>query len=193
VTTHDGVILVGGGGHRLGGIAKSELVVAGRSLLVRAIDTMAGAARIIVVGATVGSDLELATNVRLTSEQPPGGGPVAALEAGLGLVEAPVTAVLAVDMPLVTPSTIDELVAECATSEAAMLVDADGLRQPLAAAYRTAVLRAAIARQHQPAGSAMRDLIRGLAVTEISTHPGETLDCDTWDDVARVRRILEES
>jgi molybdopterin-guanine dinucleotide biosynthesis protein A len=194
VTTHDGVILVGGGGRRLGGVSKSALVVAGRSLLVHALDAMGGSERIIVVGAVTGAGLDaLGTNVVVAREEPPGGGPVAGLEAGLALVEAPVVAVLAVDMPLVTRATIEELSAGCATREAVMLVDADGRRQPLAAAYRTSALRTAIARLDRPAGSAMRDLIRRLAVAEISTHPGETLDCDTWDDVVRARRILEES
>jgi molybdopterin-guanine dinucleotide biosynthesis protein A len=194
VTTHDAVILVGGTGRRLGGTSKAQLLVAGRSLLVRAVDLLSAAQRIVVAGATDQAvPPEIAAAVVVTCERPIGGGPVAGLDAALGEVESPVVVVLAVDMPLVRGATVAELVARCADGEAVMLVDADGRRQPLAAAYRTDVLRAAIARLGSAAGQSMRDLVAELAITEISTDPDETLDCDTWDDVARARRILEDS
>jgi molybdopterin-guanine dinucleotide biosynthesis protein A len=176
----------------LGGTPKANLLVAGRSLLVRTRQLLPAAGRIVVVGQVDDVDA-LGSNVVVTQERPPGGGPVAGLDAGLALVDAPVVVVLAVDMPLLTRSTIDQLIGECTTKEAAMLVDESGRRQPLAAVYRTSALREALDRLGPPAGRAMRDVVAGLAVTEISTHPDETLDCNTWKDVARARRILEDS
>jgi hypothetical protein len=73
-----------------------------------------------------------------------------------------------------------------------VLVDGQGRRQPLAAAYRTTALAAALSSLDQIPKTAMRDLLSRLAVRELSTHPDETLDCDTWENVAQARRILEE-
>lgn len=84
----DAVILAGGRAERLGGASKPDLVVDGRSLLETAIDAArsAGCARIVVVGPP---SLE-AVGCVVVREDPPFGGPVAALAAGLAaLADAP--------------------------------------------------------------------------------------------------------
>jgi molybdopterin-guanine dinucleotide biosynthesis protein A len=187
MTAYDGVILAGGQGRRLGGADKAQVVLGGRSLLSRALDAMAGAGSVVVVGDVV----EPVGRAQVVVEAPAGGGPVAAVDAAVPLVNAAVVAVLAVDMPLVTSSVIDELADAAVGHDGCVLVDAQGRRQPLAAAYRTSAITAALSRLGRIPGSAMRDLLTGLEVAEIWTHTDETLDCDTWDSVAQARRILE--
>jgi molybdopterin-guanine dinucleotide biosynthesis protein A len=188
MTAYDGVILAGGAGRRLGGADKAGVVLGGRSLLSRSLEAMSGADRVVVVGDVA----EPVGRAQVVREEPAGGGPVAAVDAAVPLIEAAIVAVLAVDMPLVTSSVIDELVNAVKGYDGSVLVDEQGRRQPLAAAYRTTALAAALSSLDQISGSAMRDLLAGLAVAEISTHPDETLDCDTWENVAQARRILEE-
>lgn len=80
---YDAVILAGGAGRRLGGPAKPVLPVGGTPMLLRVLHATAGAAARTVVGPPELARL-LPPGVRLLREEPPGGGPVAALAAGLG-------------------------------------------------------------------------------------------------------------
>ena len=50
VVSHDAIVLAGGEGRRLGGVTKANVEVAGRRLLVHALDAAAGARRIVVAG-----------------------------------------------------------------------------------------------------------------------------------------------
>jgi molybdopterin-guanine dinucleotide biosynthesis protein A len=189
------VVLAGGTGSRLGGVDKAEINVGGGTLPRMAIGAT-GWARATVV---VGPDRDVPGDVLITQEDPPGGGPVAAVAAGLRLLAlddaVDVAVVLACDMPFVDSEAIHRLVRELAERpgvDAVMYVDADGRRQYLAAAYRTARLADAITAVGDPAGASMRSVVAGLTVAEIAAHPELTLDCDTWQDVERTRRLLEE-
>ncbi|MBA3233135.1 MAG: molybdenum cofactor guanylyltransferase, partial [Propionibacteriales bacterium] len=70
--------------------------------------------------------------------------------------------------------------------------DTDGRRQPLAAVYRSTPLRVAARELGEVEGASMRSLTNPLTVVEVEADSETTLDCDTWDDVARARKILEE-
>lgn len=93
-TSFDAVILTGGRGRRLGGRDKAALQVAGTPMLQRALAACRGAQRVIVAGQP-----PVPPGVHQVQEDPPGGGPVAGIVAGLGQVGAPWTLVLAVDQP----------------------------------------------------------------------------------------------
>lgn len=173
VTGFEAIVLTGGRSSRLGGTSKADLVVAGTPLHERAVAAVRAAERVRVVGRAVR------------------GGPVAALASALPEVNAAITVVLACDMPLLTSATVARLVGAVADLDAAMLVDDDGRRQYLAAAYRTGVLRARVAGLGSPEGASMRALVEGLRVAEVRAQPGETLDCDTWDAVRRAAALLE--
>jgi molybdenum cofactor guanylyltransferase len=77
------VLLAGGQGSRLGGRHKPGIALAGRTLLDRALDAVADADRIVVVGPATPTAGPPDPRVRWTLEHPRGGGPVAALAAGL--------------------------------------------------------------------------------------------------------------
>ncbi|MGZ4513114.1 MAG: NTP transferase domain-containing protein, partial [Mycobacterium sp.] len=98
------------------------LTVTGVRLLDHVLDVVAGAGRAVVVGPS----RETLREVRWAREQPPGGGPVARLAAGLPLVMAPVVAVLAVDLPFLRPEHVLRLCAELTPGDAGVVLSDDG-------------------------------------------------------------------
>jgi molybdopterin-guanine dinucleotide biosynthesis protein A len=190
---YDALVLAGGAGRRMGGVDKAAIELGDETLLDRALAAAVGAHRIIVVGRR----RRLPTGVLAACENPPGGGPVAAIEAGLALVTRTLAVVLACDMPLLTAEHVTRLVdvlrsPEHAETEAAMYVDDTGRRQPLAGAYRVAALRRTLPTLQPTTGVAVHRLVSPLTVAEIPADPGTTADCDTWVDVARSRTLLED-
>jgi molybdopterin-guanine dinucleotide biosynthesis protein A len=188
------VVLAGGSGSRLGGADKAAIEVGGATQLAHARDATGAATAAVVVGPV----REVPAGVLTTQEEPVGGGPVAAVAAGLQALPADgpeIVVVLACDMPLVDRAAVETLVralAERADVDAALYVDVSGRRQYLAAAYRRTPLAAAIASAGPPAGMSMRAVVARLTAAEIAAHPDLTLDCDTWPDVERSREILED-
>jgi molybdopterin-guanine dinucleotide biosynthesis protein A len=193
--SYTAIVLAGGAGKRLGGADKAAIEVAGATLLERTLDATRGA----VVTVVVGPAREVRAGVVVVQEQPPGGGPVAAVAAGLRATASAsatdVVVVLACDMPFVDAAALDGLVRELVDrddADAALYVDGDGRSQYLAAAYRRERLSDAIEAIGDAEGASMRAVVASLTVAEIAAHPDLTLDCDTWQDVERTRRILED-
>jgi molybdopterin-guanine dinucleotide biosynthesis protein A len=181
----DAIVLTGGRSSRLGGEAKAALTVEGRSLLARALDASAGARLTVVVGEATA----VPAGVLVTREEPPFGGPAAAIAAGM-LALAPdsdFTLVLACDMPH-SATAVRELLsgaAALAGTDGVVAVDRDGHRQPLLGLYRTGPLAAAV--RGLGAGvrnGSVRALLASLALVELPVPPGSTTDIDTWADAA---------
>jgi molybdopterin-guanine dinucleotide biosynthesis protein A len=177
----DAIVLAGGSARRLDGADKPALMIGGRTLLDRVIDAAHGAERIVVVG----PERETRTHVLQVREDPPGAGPVAAVAAGLGLVQQAWCLVLAADLPWIAPA-VPLLLTAARGADAAVLVTA-GQRNHLAAVWRTDALRAAVRRLGQLADAPARALYTGVAVTEVHDDRDWGQDCDTWDDVAHAR------
>jgi molybdopterin-guanine dinucleotide biosynthesis protein A len=208
----DAVVLAGGRGSRLGGATKPEVLVAGRALVDHVLDGVRRARRVVLVApASVARP-----GVPTVLEDPPGGGPVAGLAAGLaaladaapserragaagdadpggpagdGFAAAEVVVVLACDVPR-AGSAVPALVAAATVPgvDGARLVAADGSAQPLVAAYRRAPLAAALAALPSTHGVSMRRALAGLHLADVPDPDHASLDADTWDDVARLRR-----
>jgi molybdopterin-guanine dinucleotide biosynthesis protein A len=173
-----GIVLAGGAARRLSGVDKPMLEVGGKPLLRNAIDAL-GAARPVVV---VGPRRPSVPDVVWTREDPPGGGPVAALSAGLGVLARPsLVAVFAGDLVAVRPSTVDRLAAAIGTADGAVLVDSHGRRQWLIGLWRTEKLRGAL--PSRPANSSLRQMLGGLDVVDVPEEPGESADVDTPADL----------
>ncbi|QMU73348.1 molybdenum cofactor guanylyltransferase [Streptacidiphilus sp. P02-A3a] len=183
---YDAVVLAGGSARRLGGADKPGLPVGGLPMLDRVLTGCARAGRTVVVG----PERATVRPVRWVREQPPGGGPVAAIAAALPQIGAATVLLLAADLPFFDAATAARLCA-AVTPEvaAAVLVDADGREQPLAAAYRTDALRAALDQLPEPSGLPLRRLVGGLPTRQLPDREGAATDCDTWDalDHARAR------
>jgi molybdopterin-guanine dinucleotide biosynthesis protein A len=178
---YDAIVLAGGTGRRLGGADKPQLTVGGRTLLDRAVAAVSDAQRVIVVGPTQ----PVAGRVTWCRESPPGGGPVAAIAAGVPLTSAPTVVVLAADLPWIAPA-VPGLIA-AAASGVALLVDAGGRVNHLAAAWTRHALGAALEAIGDPAGAPVRALLAGVEHVLVPDPDGWGRDCDTWDDLAEAR------
>ncbi|WP_326619737.1 molybdenum cofactor guanylyltransferase [Streptomyces decoyicus] len=110
LTDYDTIVLAGGAARRLGGADKPSLSVGGRPLLDRVLAACPDAAITVVVGPR-----RPATRAVVHAlEDPPGGGPLAALDAGLRHTTAPTVLVLSADLPFLTAATVQSLL-EAAT------------------------------------------------------------------------------
>jgi molybdopterin-guanine dinucleotide biosynthesis protein A len=184
----EALILAGGRGSRLGGADKPAVQVGGRTLLDRVLDACAGCDRVVVVG----PERPTSRVVQTVREEPPGGGPVAALAAGLPLIKASRTALLAADLPFVTAEVLvlleSRLEAE-PNADGALLVDPDGRDQLLLGIWQTAALRQAVAAAGPPQGQPLGRLLRTLTVVRVpaaalpEAGAGAWRDCDTPQDL----------
>lgn len=199
----DAVVLAGGRARRLGGLDKADITLAGRAMVEYVLDGVAEARRVVVVGPP---HLARATEppraaVSAVLEDPPFGGPVAGLAAGLAAIPdregAPLIAVLACDAPRAgraIPALL-EAVSRAPESDGARLVDAAGNHQHLLAVYRAASLRRALARADRRGGvrgASMRALVADLRLSDVADPDGLGLDADTWEAVEVLDRVLRE-
>ncbi|MCZ9338082.1 NTP transferase domain-containing protein, partial [Streptomyces sp. TRM76130] len=92
----------GGAARRLGGADKPGVRVGGRALLDRVLSACAGASATVVVA----GPRPTARPVVFAREDPPGGGPVAALAAGLAHTTADHVVVLSADLPFLHASAV---------------------------------------------------------------------------------------
>ncbi len=176
------VVLAGGTAARMDGVDKAGVEYAGRTLLEHALAAVAGASEIVVVGEAVPTSRP----VTFVWEDPPQGGPAAGLLAGVdALSRVPETvAVLAVDMPRLTPATVARLLTAAAGHDGAFLVDAGGRRQ-LAGVLDAAVL--ARARPDDPHGLPLHRLLQTFDLAEVGAAGDEARDVDTWTDLRDLR------
>ena len=189
---YDAILLTGGRSARMGVPGKPGLDLGGRALAVRVAGAAAGASRLVVVGPPHG----VAADVVLT-EDPPGGGPVAAIAAGLPQVSAPYVAVLAADLPFLDAATLDALRA-APVADLVLPVDDTGRDQLLCGVWRTAALADAVRALPGPvAGAPVRALVAALLAgggsiarrtVSSGNGPPPWFDCDTPADLARARR-----
>ncbi len=182
------VILTGGTAYRLDGADKAAIELDGRTLLEHALAATAAAEETVVVG----DQVPTSRPVTWTVEDPRGGGPAAGLLAGLERFLRPpdLVIVLAVDMPRVTPVTIERLLAQLADSPAdgVQLVDAQGRRQPLCAAYRRwALERSRPGDREDEHGLPLHQLLTPLDLETVAAEGDEARDVDTWADLLALR------
>ncbi|MFV2112124.1 molybdenum cofactor guanylyltransferase [Micromonospora sp. LOL_025] len=169
------VVLAGGAARRMGGVDKPARTVGGLPMRDRVLAAVADAAPRILVGPPG----PVPAGVRVTREDPPGGGPVAAAAAGLALLDpgTPVVALLAADLPLLTRAAVGELLdrLDADGHDGACYVDGDGRRQTLCGVWRAAPLRAALdrlaaERATRPSGGSPDGRPTGGAAERATSH-----------------------
>lgn len=130
-------------------------------------------------------------DVVFTREEPPGGGPLSAIAAGLDLIDAPTVAdpvivVLAGDAPN-GPAAMSQLIGSLDSDhDAAVLTDDQGRRQPLCAAYHLDALRRALTNIGALPGRRMDELLDRLTVRLEPDTVDAAFDIDTPDDARRL-------
>jgi molybdopterin-guanine dinucleotide biosynthesis protein A len=184
------VVLAGGTATRMDGVDKASIEIDGVTLLERSLAATLSAFEVVVVGEQVPTSRP----VTWTREDPAGGGPAAALLTGMDrfLVTPDLVAVLAVDMPRVHAGTVARLtwaVEEDPGADGAVLLDAEGRRQTLAAVYRHSALTTArpagLEAQH---GLPVRRLVGLLRLVDVPAVGDEARDVDTWEDLRDLSR-----
>lgn len=185
---HDAVLLAGGRASRMGGVDKTALIADGLTLTDHAVAASAGARSVVLVGLREGRTAP--DGVVVTREDPPFGGPVAGIAAGLVAVAEPAAWTLVLACDLVRPErAVDALLRaadDTADVDGFVAVDEDGRRQPLLALYRSSALRDAVRALGDPVDAAVRRLTAGLRLVEVPLSDGLCADVDEPADAARV-------
>jgi len=178
--TFSAVVLAGGVAARLDGADKASVELQGRTLLTWALDAVLDAAEVVVVGDPVPTHRP----VSFVREDPRHGGPVAALLTGRdALLDARGTvAVLACDMPFLTPHTFQRLRAAAEGHDGAALTGPDGRRQ-LAMVLDVARLDAVRPGLEEQHNLALHRLLAPLDLAAVPAKGREHRDVDTWADL----------
>ena len=190
MTPPAGLLLTGGRSRRFGS-DKAGITVNGRTLGARSAEVLSAVcAPVLEVGPAV-------TVLSAVREEPPGGGPLAAVAAGWGELQRSgwtgATIVMAIDLPLVSRDFLRWLAAYPATGSAATVVPyVDDRAQPLCARYSADAMTTA-ARLVAEGRRAMRDLLDVIAITRVVSQDWRAVaaadvvtDIDTPDDLARI-------
>ena len=180
------VVLCGGAGRRFGG-DKTRADLAGSPVLDHVLDGLPSDWPVVCVG-----DPRLTRRpVGWCRENPPGGGPVAAIAAALPHVDSAVVVVLGGDMPYAAGPATDlaSRLDVDAGIDAVLGSDAEGRLQPLLAAYRTQALRGAV--PEPAAGTPLMRLLDSLRTLVVPLPEGAALDVDTAEDLERARHRLD--
>jgi molybdenum cofactor guanylyltransferase len=188
VTGFDAIVLAGGASQRMSGVPKTALTVGGVPLLAR-VTAALGAARTVVV---VGESVPAARADIVCREEPPGGGPVAGLAAGLLHVRAARVVVAAGDLPFLTAPAVDVLLDALGRADRAVAVDDAGTEQPLLSAWHTAALYGALCRLPSVSGAAMRAVTTDRTIpVALPGVPPPWWDCDDPAGLARARAAAD--
>lgn len=187
------IVVGGGGGERLGGVSKPDLTLGGVRLIDRVCDALlevCGAGCVAVVPPVV----RVPDGVLRTLEDPPGGGPLAGIDAGLAALGAPADAwvvVVSVDCPGIADvlaALLDEPLGDRCEGRILRGGVPEPFDQYLMGVYRVGALRRvideAVARRGSVRGMGVRRVLRALALERVDVSADVCRDVDTPEDVA---------
>lgn len=179
------IIVAGGGAKRLGGIDKPWININGTPIIEHVVKAARNLASPIVIVGERHAEWSLASDVEWTLEEPRGGGPVAAIRAGLATLPADINQVLllAADAPLIAQA-LEQLCAGDMTSDGKAILSQNRLQYLVSCVVR-APFEVAVAR----GGDSMHSVFDHL---QIEAVPFDVMDADTWEDVARIRALARE-
>ena len=187
------IVVGGGGGERLGGVSKPDLTLGGVRLIDRVCGVLTEACAVGCV-AVVPPSVRVPDGVARTLEDPPGGGPLAGIDAGLralGVGDDVLVVVVSVDAPGVgafLPALLEPASREGVEGRIVRGGDPEPFDQYLMGVYRAASLRRAIDEAVAVYGSVrgvgVRRVLRALDVERVSVSADACRDIDTPEDVA---------
>ncbi|OZE06211.1 molybdenum cofactor biosynthesis protein [Rhodococcus sp. 05-2255-3B1] len=199
----DAIVLAGGRGSRMAdpehpaaseGVDKPALTVGGRRMVDIAVDAVSSCRRTVLVGPLRTGVPE---HVVQTRESPAGGGPVAALAAGLKSLDsadsegtADLVVVLASDLPFLDAAAVESLIGSISHSrtDAVFARDDHGRTQFLLGIWQLSALRSAVAQLDSVDGAPMRRIVPA----EHTVIPMSGIeDCDTRSDLLAARRAAQ--
>jgi molybdopterin-guanine dinucleotide biosynthesis protein A len=192
------VVLLAGGSSRRMGSDKANIEFGSGTLLTFQLKQIPSTYSVVAVGETIDARSKITgptitgPTMSWTRENPPGAGPVAALAAGLELVNTPAIALIAVDAPFALPRLL-----QCkldSNSHALIPREHGGKVQYLAGLYRSESLRRALKQLGSPTNKSMRELtahLPSIDYLELGTEDAsDFMDIDTPQDLVTAREIL---
>lgn len=182
------LILTGGRSSRFGS-DKSQITIEGQTLINRLLKKLP-AGEIVIVGPYFEYN---SRPLAFALENPPGGGPVAAIAAGLKQISSEEVIVIAVDMPFASEMA-SILLSQALTASALIPVDEDGRLQPLCALYRVPALDEAIRSLGNVSGKSMREIVGLISYETLiveSEMMSKLIDIDTKEDLEKVIATFE--
>ena len=193
------IVVGGGGGVRLGGVSKPDLTLGGVRLIDRVCGVLVeacGAGCVAVVPPTV----RVPEGVVRTLEDPPSGGPLAGIDAGLralGIDDDVLVVVVSVDAPGLAgsvPALLGSPLGSDSEGRIAVGGDPEPFDQYLMGVYRAGALRRildeAVAALGSVRGVGVRRVLRALALERVSVDADVCRDIDTPEDVAWWQDLL---
>ncbi|WP_435361146.1 molybdenum cofactor guanylyltransferase [Haloarchaeobius sp. DFWS5] len=182
-----GLVLAGGFSTRFGDADKAVADYDGEPMVRRVVDRLSRVTDGVVVNcraeqvpalreALAGRD-----DVALAVDPAPDAGPMAGIWAGLRVIRAPYTAVVACDMPAVDPAFLELLFERAAGHDGALVRTDDGWFQTTQAVYRTEAMRAGCEAALGGDDARILAALDGLALTELTED--EVPDMRTFTDV----------
>jgi molybdopterin-guanine dinucleotide biosynthesis protein A len=174
------IIVAGGAARRLGGVAKPWLLVADLPIVQHVVNAVHPHVTTIVIVGEPPIDTDPIADVLWALESPAGGGPAAAIRAGMQVLSDDVTEVLllAGDAPFVTPALAD-LMARPLQHDGVAAVSDDNVQY-----LCSRISRGALATAVAAGGASMHSVFDHLQIDTIEVR---VTDADTWEDVARLR------
>ena len=197
-TAISAIVLCGGTSRRLSGRDKTRESLAGTTVMDHLLDALPAGWPVVCVG----EERATTRSVGWCRESPVGGGPVAGIATGLhhlerlarlrhpGRLDAGICVVVGGDMPFAAaalPTLVEALSAQPGL-DAVLAADPDGRVQPLLAAYRFEVLRAAL--PTDPGGARLMAVVDALVTGTVTCEAEITLDVDTPEALEQARHIV---
>lgn len=197
----EGCVLAGGRSSRMG-MPKAEVVIDGKTLLRCAVETMRQVAQRVTIALSPGQALseEFPAGVRAAFDQPSDDrdttrASIIGLRTALSSSEAEYVAVLAVDLPNVTPDLFAYLQHVINDHDAAVPEQADGRLQALCAVYRREPCLEAVQSAIEKGEFSLHRLLEAIHVRkvspeELSTHSiaaNALVNLNTPDEVNSLR------
>lgn len=185
------IVLCGGTSVRMGGGDKTAAPLGDRTVLDHLVESLPADWQVVCVGEA----RPLRRDVAWTREDPPHGGPVAGLQAGLASLDGRIdpVVVLAGDQPFsarAAQACAAALTAPAgADAQAVAARQPDGRWQPLLTAYRRGPLTEAVG--SAPPGSGVYRALSALHVVTLEGGDSATLDVDTPVDLDRARAVVD--
>jgi putative molybdopterin-guanine dinucleotide biosynthesis protein len=187
------IVVGGGGGEGLGGGSKPDLILGGVRLIDRVCGVLmeaCGAGCVAVVPPSV----RVPDGVLRTLEDPPSGGPLAGIDAGLralGVGDDVLVVVVSVDAPGVgafLPALLESALGESSDGRIVRGGDPEPFDQYLMGVYRAGALRRnldeAVASLGSVRGVGVRRVLRALEVERVNESADVCRDIDTPEDIA---------
>lgn len=164
------VLLAGGRSSRMGRDKAEILLPGGRPLWCRQLDDVLRPLNPAEVFLSGPARAGLPPDVRALADDLPGLGPLSGIAAALGAIRTPLLIVLAVDLPLMTPTFFQErLFPVCGPGRGAVGRNHDGYFEPLAAVYPRTAYQLALERLRGGKDLSLQAFVRATVTAGLIT------------------------